>query len=88
MEEAGSIPVADNMAAAADPMLAAGSMPAVVRAADNYIAEGVVVVVVEAVVVTSAAGPSSGAYRSYYKSVLHIQPVLYNYYSSMFVALI
>jgi hypothetical protein len=92
MEAAGSIPAADNMeAAAADPMLAAGSMPAVVRAADNYNAAGVVVVVVEAVAVivaASAAGPSSGACRSYCKSVPRIQSVLHNYYSNMFVALI
>ena len=90
-EGAGSIPVADNMAAAADPMLAAGSMPAVVRAADNYYVVRVVVVVVEAVVAVvaaSAAGPSSGACRSYCKSVPRILSVLYNYYNSMFVALI
>ena len=82
MEAAGSIPVADNMAAAAVPMTA------VVRAADNYIAAGVVVVVVEAVVAASAGVPSSGACRNYCKSVPCIQSVLHNYYNSMFVAFI
>jgi hypothetical protein len=77
------------MAAAAGSGSVAGSMPAVVRAADNYIVAGVVVVVVVEVVVAASAGaPSSGACRSYYKSVPRIQSVLYNYCNSMFVALI
>jgi hypothetical protein len=53
---------------------------------DSYTAAGVVVV--EVVVEASAGGPSSGACRSYCKSVSHIQSVLHNYYNSMFVAFI